>query len=429
MNILHINSSDRGGGAAGQMYRLHQELIRQGHKSQLLVAQQMIDETGISHISGVARPNRNLKNKILDRFGAVLEKLWGIDNFSYQNSWSLQKTSLFLDADVINLHNIHGGGSYKYFNFRALPWLARKKPLVWKLADMWAITGHCAFSYECQRWRDGCFNCPLLEEKNIHMVEPKPTPRDFTRQIWESKRRIYQSTPLHIITPSRWLLHLVRDSILGSCASLQCIPNGVDTEVFHPLEAETARKALDIPIHDPVIFFSSIGVQHYRKGVEYLVQALGKFIRNFKLTLLTSGYDNLEITNKNIDLRNLGFLSNQRLQRLAYTASDLFVLPTLADNLPNVIIEAMACGTPVVAFNTGGVPEIVNHMETGYLARLKDIDDLAFGIHSLLADKDFRQRMGNHCREVVKQEFSIELQCKRYLEVYQHALDYYEANQ
>ena len=424
MNILHINTLDNVGGAARAMHRLHQELRRLGHRSQCLVGRQTMLEPGIDNINRQARPFRTLADKVLDRIGIRLERRFSLDAWCYRNSWRIPHTPAFRQTDVINLHNLHGG----YFNFRALPELARHKPIVWTLHDMWALTGHCAYSYDCERWRTGCYDCPLLKEPGRQIVEPKPIPADRTRSVWETKRRVYQTTPLHIVTPSEWLRALVQESILTSAATIQCIPCGIDLDVFRPLDQGTAREALDLPTDTHVVFFSAHGGVHGRKGFSYLLQALEDLPGTDSIWLLASG-GRIELRQQpeRFNVRQLGHLSDERLQRLAFAAADLFVFPTLADNQPLVLIEALACGTPVVSFDVGGVPEMVRHMETGYLVRYKDANDLAQGIRVLLNDDNLRLRMRHRCREIAESEYSLELQAKRYLEVYEQAVEYYHA--
>jgi glycosyltransferase involved in cell wall biosynthesis len=424
MNILLINTVDNVGGAARAMYRLHQGLQRLGHRSQLLVGHQTMLEPGIDYINRQAKPFRTLTDEVLDRVGAQLGKRWGVDNWSYRNSWHIPQASAFHQADVISLHNLHGG----YFNFRALPELARHKPMVWTLHDMWALTGHCAYSYDCERWRTGCYDCPLLKESGQQIVEPAPVPVDRTRSVWKAKRRVYQITPLHIVTPSEWLRGLVQESILASAATIQCIPNGIDLDVFCPLDQGVARQALDLPVDTHVIFFSAHGVMHGRKGFSYLLQALGNLPDADSIWLLTSGgQTELGPQAERFSVRQLGQLSDERLQRLAFAAADLFVFPTLADNQPLVLLEALACGTPIISFDVGGVPQMARHMETGYLARYKDAGDLARGIQLLLNDDNLRTRMRHRCREIAESEYSLESQARRYLEVYKRATEHAHA--
>ena len=424
MNILHLNSSDHGG-AARAMIRLNQGLQRSGHDSQILVGHRTTLEPSIQEVNRQAEPFQSPMDKVLDRISLSLEQRFSLNAWSYRNSWHIPQFAAFRQADVINLHNLHGD----YFNYRAQPELARHKPIVWTLHDMWALTGHCAYSYGCERWKTGCYDCPLLKEPGRRFVEPAAVPVDRSRAVWESKREVYRNTPMHIITPSKWLRGLVQESILANAASIEYIPYGVDLDIFQPFDRAVARQALDIPADQPVIFFSAVWASdgrgvYGRKGFPFLLQALEKLPDPHKsIWLLTSGgWADLERFEGRFNVRQLGYLSDQRLQRLAFAAADLFVFPSLADNLPLVLIEALACGIPIVAFDVGGVPELVRHMKTGYLARYKDVDDLSHGIQILLEGDSLQTRMGHTCRKVAEAEFSLGLQVQRYLDVYEEAI-------
>src|SRR6266511_2259840 len=426
MNILHINTLDNEGGAARAMYRLHQGLLRLGHRSHLLVSAQTVHEPNIDVIHLQSEPFHTLTDTVMDTIGLALETRFGLNALAYRNSWHIPQLPVFRQADVVNLHNLHGG----YFNLHAQPALASRKPVVWTLHDMWALTGHCAYSYNCTRWRTGCYDCPLLKEPGRQIVEPPPTSMDRTRSVWEAKRRVYQTTSLHIVAPSKWLYGLVQESILAAAASLQCIPYGVDVDMFHPVDQMAARQALDLPADKHVIFFSAAGAidgrrLNGRKGFAYLVRALEQLPDAGSICLLTSGgWAELGEHAERFDVRQLGYLSGEEDQRLAFAAADLFVLPTLADNLPLVLIEALACGTPIVAFNVGGVLELVLHLETGYLARHKDADDLAQGIRLLINGDTLRAHMRQRCREIAEAEYSLELQSQRYLDLYRRAIQH-----
>ena len=417
MHILHINTLDKTGGAAKAMYRLHQGFMRLGHESRLLVGQRVSEEKGIYALNEQLRGIKDFKNRAIDFVGYRLDKWLGIDGWKNYSTRLIPKLEVFKKADVINLHNLHGG----YFNFKSLMELARFKPIVWTLHDMWAMTGHCAYAYDCEKWKTGCDDCPLLKGEFRNLVEPAPPFRDNTRKIWKAKRKIYEKMRISVITPSKWLFNLAKQSILSPNSEIFHIPNGVDTNVFRPLDTNLARKALDLPLDKKIIFFSAHAASHDRKGFKYLLEALEE-LRGIDddLFLLISGYGQLglKLTSMNFKARFLGPLFDEKLQRLALAASDLFVFPTLADNHPLVLLEAMACGIPAVSFDIGGVPEIVRHMETGYLAKYKVSSDLARGIRLLLKNAPLRTRMKTKCREFAVSQFSLEVQCKKYLEVY-----------
>jgi glycosyltransferase involved in cell wall biosynthesis len=331
----------------------------------------------------------------------------------------LMGTDLFGWADLLQLHNLHG----RYFNYQLLPRISLAKPVVWTLHDMWAFTGHCAYAFDCSRWKNGCHACPLLKKAQRHLVEPGPTRLDRTRSIWRQKRRLYEQSNLHIITPSYWLGAQVKDSILAQAAAVEVIPNGVDLDVFRPVDRRTVRTKLGLPLDAKVILFVAEKLSNRRKGFAALLRALEHLPDSEGLLLLTIGTVESRGLLGRFRCKELGRVNDEGLLGLAYSAADLFVLPTLADNQPLVLIESLACGTPIVSFNVGGVPEMVRHLETGFLAESKDAEHLAHGISVLLHDDELRARMRRRCRDVAVAEYGLELQVERYLALYRRAIE------
>ena len=270
VNILHISERVSTGGAARSAYRLHRGLQRIGHRSHLYVKRREIPDPTASRIRNAVANHYTRRDRLRERIGQQLERRLGILYTQHQTTKHIPATETFRQADVVHLHNLHG----KYFNLDMLPAFAAAKPLVWTLHDMWALTGHCAYSYGCGRWKTGCYDCPLFCETDRHKVEPPPTRHDNTRQVWWAKRRIYHESRLHIVTPSRWLHDLARQSILNESATITCIPYGLDLDIFKPVDQEVARRSLDVPIDARVILFVSESVNKWRKCHEYLLQSL-----------------------------------------------------------------------------------------------------------------------------------------------------------
>jgi glycosyltransferase involved in cell wall biosynthesis len=420
MNILQVSTRAFGGGAGRVMYRLHQELKRQGHASSILARSRSIVDKDVHEIADTVDGPCSSSARLIDDLGRRVDAKLGIPFTCYRSTAYIPRSELFMRADIVNLHNLHG----RFFNHRQLPAFSSRKPIVWTLHDMWALTGHCAYAYDCLRWQTRCFDCPLLKEPGRRIVQPAPTRIDLTRRLWQSKRHHFGRSTLHIITPSQWLRDLVAESYLSAAATVRHIPNGLDLGVFRPRDKVMARRALSVPQDASTILFVAERVAAERKGLRYLLDALQSMQEPERFALLTVGATGtLAEGLDRFRRRDLGTLDDESLMSLVYSAADVFVLPTLADNQPLVLLEAMACGTPMVAFNVGGVPEMVRHMETGYLARYKDASDLARGIQVLLEDHATRSRMGQQCREVAEAEYSLHLQAQRYLEVYEHAIE------
>jgi glycosyltransferase involved in cell wall biosynthesis len=337
----------------------------------------------------------------------------------YDSTGRILNTELFRQAEVIQLHNLHGW----YFNYGLLPQISGLKPVIWTLHDMWAFTGHCAYAYDCERWRTKCYDCPQLNRDRRTPVEPRPPLVDRTPVVWERKRSLYRRSKLHIVTPSRWLADQARNSILGGAADIQCIPYGIDVTTFNPTDQTSARRALGIRQDAKVILFVAAKVIQGRKGLGYLYDALGSIRAHNDILLLTVGGSEPDQPQlRHHEQMHLGHIADDSKLSLVYSAADLYVLPTLADNLPLTVQESMASGTPVVAFDVGGLPEMIDHLRTGYLARYKDAADLAAGIRMILDDDTLRLQMRKACRAFAVQHYDLDCQTTRYVELYEHAI-------
>lgn len=421
MNILQINTHDVSGGAARAMYRLHQGLRQQGHNSRILARFCALVDPNVLSVADVIAGSLSSVVALADQAGRRMETHLGIPFERYPSTKHILESSLFQQAQILNLHNLHG----RYFNHHLLPVLSMRKPTVWTLHDMWALTGHCAYSYDCLRWKTGCFDCPLLKEPGRSLVEPAPTRIDHTRRVWRTKRRLYQKSRLHVVAPSKWLCQFVKESILAEAASIQCIPHGLDLAAFQPRDRAMARRALDIPAEAKTILFVADRIARGRKGFHHLLDALQTIEDAESIVLLTIGSKGtVETELRRFRRRDLGPLSDERLMSLVYSAADVFAFPTLADNQPLVLMEALASGTPIVSYDVGGVPEMVRHLETGYLARYNDVGDLAKGLQLLLDDDGARSRMSRRCRAIAEAEYSLDTQVRRYRELYEFAIEY-----
>lgn len=402
MNILHINQSDIAGGAAIAGYRLHQGLLKQGINSKLLVGNSRI---GNDHIAVIPPTKRKIENQLY-RFNWRL----GLNYINLISSFDIPQHRFYKDADVLNFHNLHGN----YFNYLALPKLTESKPAIFTLHDMWGLTGHCIYSYDCDRWKIGCGKCPYLE------TYPEIN-KDNTHIELKLKNWVYSRSNLVIVTPSTWLTEQAQQSIFARFPIHQ-IPYGIDTQVYQPLETEQCKYLLGIPITKKVLLFSAVSLKDSRKGGDLLLLALQGLPLSLKaelvLLILGEGGETLG-QNVGVSTINLGYVTSDRLKSIAYSAADLFVFPTRADNLPLVLQESLACGTPMISFKIGGVPDLVRPGITGYLAEPEDATDLCSGIMKLLEDKELRDRMGENCRQIALKEYSLELQAKRYIELYQ----------
>lgn len=402
MNVLHINQSDTSGGGAIAGYRLHQGLLAQGIDSHLLVGKAQSNSDRVT-----ATPSE--KNFLERQLHRRLTKPLGLNYLHFLNTFNIPKSSVYKNADILNFHNIHTG----YFNYLAISPLTKNKPAVFTLHDMWSFTGHCTYSYDCDRWKTGCGKCPYPD------IYPE-IERDNTHLEWKLKNWVYSQSNLTIVTPSRWLSEQVQQSIL-SRFPIHHIPNGIDTQVYQPLDSEQCRVHLGIPKGKKVLMFGADSLTERRKGGDLLAQALQNLPSGLKAetVLLIFGSSGAAIAQTvGMTTIDLGYLTSDESKAIAYSAADLFVFPTRADNLPLTLQESIACGTPMVSYKIGGVPDLVRPGITGYLAELENAQDLCDGIVHLLEEQNLREQMQHNCRAIALQEYSLELQAKRYIELY-----------
>lgn len=405
MKILQINTADDFSGGAIAGYRLHQGLLRQGIDSRLLLG---VSKTTSSDRTAII-PRKQQIETLISRI------TWHL-GFNYVNvisTFNIPQHPFYQEADVLNLHNLHGG----YFNYLAIPQLTENKPAVFTLHDMWSFTGHCVYSYDCDRWKIGCGKCPYPDSY-------PGVQRDNTHLEWKLKSWVYSRSNLVIVTLSRWLTELAFQSILNRFP-IHHIPNGIDTEAYQPLDPELCRAVLGIQTSKKVLMFGAQNLVDPRKGGNLLLKALQSLPESLKAetVLLILGDYGTTLASVGMQTLNLGYVSSDRLKSVAYSAADLFVFPTRADNLPLVLQESMACGTPMVSFKVGGVPDLVRHGITGYLAVPEDAEDLGKGIMQLLEDQNLRDRMSQQCRAIAVEEYSLELQAQRYIQLYAQTLN------
>ena len=406
MKVLQISTSDyaRGGGGAIAMYQLHVGLRNSGIECKILSAIKTLESTESKELPRSPR---------LEVWIEKITSKLGLNNIHCVGSFKVSQEEFYLDADIINFHVIHSG----FFSYLAIPSLTKSKPAVFTLHDMWSFTGHCAYSYDCSRWQTGCGKCPYPDS------EPAIR-RDATYLEWKMKNWVYSHSNLTIVTPSRWITEQAKQSMLNRFP-IHHIPYGIDTEAYQPFDPEQSRERLGIPMHKKVLMFGAARLTDPRKGGDLLLKALSSLPASLKAetVLLILGNDGEAIAEAaGIASLNLGYVSSDRFKSIAYSAADLFIFPTRADNLPLVLQESMACGTPMVSFKVGGVPDLVRPGITGYLATPEDVFDFCNGIVQLLEDQNLRSRMSQQCRAIALDEYPLQLQAKRYVKLYRQIL-------
>ena len=404
LSVLHVSATDNAGGSGRSAYRIHNGLRNLGHRSRMLVSYRVTNDPDVGMIW------RTQFWRAADYFCGQIMDYFSMQYLLYPSSFRLQAHPWFRQSNIIQLYNIHG----KFFSHSALPQLSRKLPIVWRLSDMWPMTGHCAYSYECERWKTGCGSCPLLHDE--------PSLRsDRTAFLWRRKNSIYERSRIHIVAPSHWIEQLAQQSPLLKRFPIHWIPNGLDIQVFKPVAKAAAREVLGLDKSARIILFSAVETTDSRKGGDLLKDTLDRLRDKTTATIQI-----LVVGNRATEWRNIlpypvtaiETLKDDRMLALAYSAADVFIYPTLAENLPNGVLESMACGTPVVAFRIGGVPDAVRPEETGYLAGYRDTQELAEGLRWVLEDEERRSRLSHACRSAVEVEYSADLQARRFESLY-----------
>ena len=290
--------------------------------------------------------------------------------------------------------------------------LARLRcPVVWSLHDTWAFTGGCHYTGECEGFKKKCGHCPQLASH----VE-----NDLSRDLINRKNRAFEKLNLTIVTPSRWLAEMARQSSLFKGRRIEVIPNGLDTDTFTPIDHHVARQYLNLPFDEPVLLFGAHWLPDPRKGGDLLCEALSRL--DMPCTLLTFGEGQLPLENApHVNVRSLGSLTDNMSLAMVYSAADAFVCPSREDNLPNTVAEALACGTPCIAFDINGLPDMIEHHKNGWLARPFESADLADGIRWLVRHPQ-QEQLRRDAREKAESEYSMALMKERYVALYTELL-------
>ena len=405
MNVLHINTRLHCGGAAIAAKRLHDGLKAAGHNTKFLVGH------GPNGFPDLAHVPPDWRTRYLHR----ILPLTGLNYLEYLGSFKISETDYFQAADICNLHNLHRD----YFSYLALPQLTQRKPAVWTLHDMWPFTGHCAYSFDCLKWKSGCGRCPYL--KTYPAVK-----RDATRLEWRLKNRTYSRSNIAIVATSRWLHEIALKSMLATYFSIERIPHGICTATYQPIDRQACRAALDISRNKKVLMFAAVDTDDYRKGGDLLLAALKALPYSLKadITLLIMGDgDSFKREIKDVETIALGYVSSDTLKNICYNATDICLFPSRADIWSLVVQEAMACGTPSIAFDVGGVSDLIRHKITGLLVPVEQPQAMCEAIVELLEDQMLRQKLSNQCRHTAVNEYELKLQVSRYTKLYSSLLD------
>jgi glycosyltransferase involved in cell wall biosynthesis len=411
MRVAHFNTHTTGG-AAIAVRRLHEALLKRDVDSRFYFKYGPEPDETFSRIfyQPQSRDLKSYRKRLYNRrylSPHLHGRPEGYEDFNV--AWRVDPTPLDnIGQNVVNLHWIGDFIDYPSF-FDSLP---DNQPIVWTLHDMNPFTGGCHYSWECTKYRDGCSNCPQLAA---------PSPTDASKRNSDVKLEALRRKNLHIVGNSYWTEQEARRSrVFSEARSFRTIHYGLDTRVFTPRDKAACREALRLNPDSFVILFGADGIANRRKGLTELLEALKIIGPQRDLVLILFGHGIVPVEELGpVTIRHVGFQFDSDMMGALYSAADIFIMPSLYEAFGQTCLEALACGTPVVGFDTGGIPDMVIPKETGLLAPLGDMRELAQCIMWMMEHDEERRTMGLCARSFVEREYPLDLQARRYMELYQ----------
>ena len=414
MRILIVNTSERTGGAAVAANRLMEALNNNGVKAKMLVRDKETDALTVAALP----PSRLLQlhflwERLVIWFHLHLrrQRLFELDIANAGTD--ITRLPEFQEADVIHLHWVNQG-MLSLRDIRKI--LETGKPVVWTMHDIWSATAVCHYARGCEQFQVECRQCPLL-----------PQSSSLANKVWRRKVKMLSGQRVTYVACSQWLAGEARKSALLQGQAVMSIPNPIDTRLFRPQDKKAAKVSVELPADRRIILFVSQRVTDPRKGIDFLVEAIRRLVEKYPdmkkdTAIAILGGHAAEVASRlTLPVYSLGYVSEPKRIVQVYNAADVFVLPSLEDNLPNTIMESMACGVPCVGFRVGGIPEMIDHCENGYVAAFQDADDLARGIRYVLDEAD-SESLSQNCLHKVAHCYSQQSVANRYIEVYQAAM-------
>lgn len=413
MKVILLGKSKNNGGAAIATFRLMEILRERGVDVKMLV------QEGEEDVA-VRSTTRFVPKKWINFARFAFERLLFLRHekskeirflFSLANTGErLGRNKHIREADIIHIHWINGG-FLSLGSLREL--LDLGKPVVWTFHDMWPFTGGCHYALDCREYTRECGQCPYLK---------KPGKKDLSHRIWKRKDKLFRHKQLRVITPSNWLQECVRESSLLHHLEVATIHNPVDHELFRSVDREEACRNLGLDPAQKYILFGAANMKNVLKGFNYFLEATRLMkdepdtVKGVEILLFGKIREDVSQLFP-LKTRNIAFVKSVQTLVELYSVAHLFVIPSLQDNLPNTIIESMLCGTPVVGFNTGGIPEMIDHKINGYLAEYKSSIDLAAGMKWILSSIAYEQ-LSADTRDQALKRFSKDQSVDMHLDLY-----------
>ena len=421
MRVLIINTSERIGGAAIAANRLMDALRNNGIQAKMLVRDKQTDNITVI----------GLKKSLWSIWQFVWERIviWKANHFKQHNLFAVDIANTgtdittypeFKEADIIHLHWVNQG----MLSLKDLKKILQSgKPIVWTMHDMWPCTGICHHARECDNYHKECHHCPYLYNGGAK--------KDLSHQTFKKKKELYQLSPITFITCSQWLKERAGQSALLDQHPIVHIPNPIKTNLFTPRNKVEARQKCNLPTDKKLILFGSVKITDKRKGIDYFIESCKilaekhpELVNNLGVAVYGKESEQLKSLVP-FQVYALDYISHEKELVNVYNAVDLYVTPSLEENLPNTIMEAMACGIPCVGFNVGGIPEMIDHLHNGYVADYKSAEDFANGIHWTLSESEY-QSLSEEARRKVTSSYSESTIAKKYIEVYNKIIGHHD---
>lgn len=413
MRVLIVNTSERMGGAAIAAGRLMEALNNNGIKAKMLVKEKQTDRLSIV----------GLKKNWWRVWQFIWERIviWKENGFRKHNLFAVDIANTGTDitvipefqaADIIHLHWTNQG-MLSLNDIKKI--LQSGKPIIWTMHDMWPCTGICHHARECDNYHQECHHCPYIYKGGRK--------NDLSNQVFKKKKELYQLAPITFVTCSQWLKERASQSALLKGHTIIDIPNPINTNLFKPKNMTEARNRMGLPADKKLILFGSVKVTDKRKGIDFFIECCKLLAERYpemkeELGVVVYG-KNSEYLKPLIPFHVYAhdYISNDKDLVNIYNAVDLYVTPSLEENLPTTIMEAMSCGVPCVGFNVGGIPEMIDHLHNGYVAEYKSAEDLANGIIWTLNESEYRALSGEACRKAIS-NYSESIVAKKYIDIY-----------
>lgn len=392
-----------------------EDVVQLGSKSESIDQAQVLEKKTVPGLSVFAKRKEKKRLREIWRLHNehIATRPVGEETFSMARLPEESRLNWFqVNADVVHLHWISFFADYPTF-FDSIP---EHVPLVWTLHDQNAFTGGCHYSGGCEQYRNGCGQCPQVTN---------PHSRDVSADSFLTKKRALAGHNIHVVAPSKWMIDLAEQSpIWPKTTSFHHIRLGFNLKKFYPVDREHARKQLGIRSDAFLIGFGAEDVRSRRKGVGSLLEALNHLSTEKDVEGIVFGSGEIATTGQMKKIHQLGYVDSVDRQRLIYSAADVVIVPSTEDNQPQVGLEAMACGTPVIGFDTCGIPEMVQHNKTGLLAAPGNPEDLAHQISWIINNPLQRRQMGIEARKMMEQNHDADIQASRYLQLYENATQF-----